>query len=202
MQRRRFLELTTLSVTAVASTATAGCTGSAGAGGDPGTTTTTTSPTTSTTKEDSGPHNTTTVLPCPQVRDVSVHVCPGDDGGPISVDRSTRKIPADGGVLSITVTNTTDQTVGLNPYAWAVHRLDDKGHWQRVDERAHIEPWEELEPGARKEWRVASDADYETDGSAIACPVDLDPGTYGWTVELKPESRDGRVAAAVGFYVE
>ena len=197
MQRRRFLELTALSSAVVTTTSLAGCTGSAGAGGGGGDG----DPTTPTT-DDSGTHPTTAVLPCPDVRDVSTRVCPGDDGGPFSVDRSTRKIPADGGVLSITVTNTSDQTVGLNPYAWAVHRLDDKGHWQRVDERAHIEPWEELEPGASKEWRVASDADYETDGSAIACPVDLDPGTYGWTVELKPERTDGRVAAAVGFYVE
>lgn len=194
MQRRRFLELTAVSASGVASTALAGCTGSAGAGGGDGSTTTTTT-------EDSGSHNTTTVLPCPDTRDVSTHVCPGDDGGPFSLDRSAREMPADEGTITVTVTNTGDDTLGLNPYAWAVHRLKDDGHWERVDERAHIEPWQELPPGESIRWRIASDADYKATGGAIGCSLDLEPGTYGWSVELNPGKNDERVAAAAGFYV-
>lgn len=195
MKRRRFLDLTAVSATSVVCTALAGCTGSAGSGGDPGTTTTSTN-------SDSDSDETTTALPCPQVRDVSLHVCPGDDGGPISVDRSDHEMPADGGTITVTVTNTSDGGIGLNPYAWAVHRLNDDGHWKRVDDdRVHIEPWQELASGESIRWRIASDADYKATGGAIGCSLDLEPGTYGWSIELKHGSKDKRVAAAAGFYV-
>lgn len=191
MKRRRFLELSALSTTALTSIALAGCTGAANSGGD----------TTTTTKEDSGPHPTTTVPGCPDVVDVSDAYCPGDDG-PIAVTRSATSMPADDGTLAITVENTSDHKIGLNPYAWGVYRLTDDGHWERVDERAHIEPWKILEPGDSLRWRVASDADYKATGGAIGCSLDLDPGHYGWAVELSPETNAERFAAGAGFFVE
>lgn len=193
MQRRRFLRLTALSTASVASSALAGCTGAgAGAGGDGNTTTT----------DDSGDHPTTTTPGCPDVMDVSDVYCPGDDG-PVAVMRSATSIPADDGTLTITVENTSGGTLGLNPYAWGVYRLTDDGHWDRVDDdRAHIEPWQLLEPGDTRSWQVASDADQKSTGDAIGCALDLDPGDYGWAVELKPESTDQRFAAGAGFFVE
>lgn len=197
MRRRRFLELSALSATGVGSTTLAGCIGASGPGAGGSDTTTnpddqTTTPTTTMSPD----------TPCPQVRDVSMHVCPGDDGGPISVDRSASEMPADGGTIAITVTNTTDSTVGLNPYAWGVHRRPDTGDWERVDDdRAYIEPWQELAPGDSLTWVVASDEDHQGGDNEITCALDLGPGTYGWTVELKREGADERVAAAAGFVV-
>lgn len=194
MKRRRFLELTALSATALTSTTLAGCTGSAGSGGGSGTTTTT---------DDSGDHPTTVVPGCPDVTAVSQVYCPGDADGPISVTRSARTMPAENGTITITVENTSDGKIGLNPYAWGVYRLTDDGHWDRVDDdRAHIEPWQILESGDTLRWRVASDADYEATGGAIGCSLDLEPGHFGWAVELKREGRNEQFAAGAGFFVE
>lgn len=193
MQRRRFLHRSAIATSTLASAFLAGCTG-AGGPGDPD----------PTPPDDGGSSPTPTDPPCPTVRDVPTHVCPGDDG-PVSVARSAPSIPADDGSLTVTVENTTSGRVGLNPYAWGIHRRTPDGDWARVDDdRAYIELWRELAPGDRVRWHVASDADSEnagTTGNAIAAALDLDPGTYAWSVTLLPDGADERVAAVAGFHV-
>jgi|GEM_PF-1820484 len=202
MKRRRFLELTALSTTAVTSTALAGCTGARNDVGGTGPTTSTNATSTTTTRADSGDHPTTSVPGCPDVLNVSEVYCPGDDG-PVSVTRSAKSMPTDGGSLTLTVENTSDGSIGLNPYAWGIYRLTNDGHWEREDDdRAHIEPWQELEPGGTLRWVVASDADQKPSGDAIPCVLDLDPGNYGWAVELKPGDSSERIGAGAGFLVE
>lgn len=196
MQRRRFLELTAVSTAAVTGTALAGCTGSAGTGGDSETTTTTT------TTDGSGSDGTSEPLPCPNVREVDRHVCLSDDIGSPAVSRTEREIPADGGVTRITIENRSDGTYGLNPYAWHSHRETSSGDWELVDDdRAYIEPWHEMEPDSGMSWRIATDADDTgSNDDEINCALDLEAGTYVWSVELQDETED-RFAVVVPFRV-
>lgn len=213
MQRRRFLELTALSATAATSTALAGCTGtgSGGTGGDSETTTTTGTTTTTmnddTTTDDTTTDDTTTddsddSLPCPNVRDVDRHVCISDDVESPAVSRTEREISADGGVTRITIENRADSAYGLNPYAWHVHRQVSSGDWELVDDdRAYIEPWVQMKPDSGITWRVATDADNTgSNDDEIQCALDLDPGTYVWSVELQDQNED-RFAVVVPFRV-
>lgn len=195
MQRRRFLELTAISTTAVTSTALAGCTSSVGTGGDSETTTTRTT-------DGSGSDGTSEPLPCPNVREVDRHVCISDDIGSPAVSRAEREIPADGGVTRITIENRSDGTYGLNPYAWHIHRETSSGDWELVDDdRAYIEPWHEMEPDSGMGWRIATDADDTgSNDDEINCALDLDAGTYVWSVELQDETED-RFAVVVPFRV-
>lgn len=204
MNRRRFLERTALSTSLAAGLGLAGCTGTGTPGGGSDTTTTTT--TTTTTKKDSGDHPTTRVLSCPNVRDTDRHVCLNDDIGSPHLVRSKRAIPADGGTLTITLENRSDESYGLNPYAWHFHRETDSG-WELVDEdRAYIEPWHQIDSGASLQWWVGSDRDafdgVEGDG-VILCAWDLEPGAHVWSVELMESGDDGdRFSVVVPFLVE
>lgn len=203
MDRRRFLELTAISATAATSIALAGCTGTAGTGGDGETTTTTTDTTTTTTvNDDSDSDDTADPLPCPAVRDVDRHVCLSDDVESLAVRRTERAIPADGGVTRVTIENRSDGTYGLNPYAWHVHRETDSGEWELVDDdRAYIEPWVQLQPDSGITWRVATDADNTgANDDEIECALDLDAGTYVWSVELHDANED-RFAVVIPFRV-
>lgn len=199
MQRRRFLELTAISATAATSIVFAGCTGSAGTGGDSETTTTMNDDTTT---DDTTTDDSDDPLPCPNVRDVDRHVCISDDIGSPAVRRTEREISADGGVTRITIENRGDGAYGLNPYEWHVHRETSSGDWELVDDdRAYIEPWVQIEPDSGITWRVATNADNTgSNDDEIECALDLDAGTYVWSVELQ-DHNENRFAVVVPFRV-
>lgn len=194
MHRRRFLELIALSTTTASSAGLAGCIASTRSAGDADTTTTT--------PADSTPGDTTEPLPCPTVRDVDRHVCLSDDIGSPALARTEREIPTDGGVTHITVENRSDGPYGLNPYAWGIHTETPSGDWERVDhDRAYIEPWVRIESDSGLVWRVATDSDDTgSNEDEFQCALDLDPGTYAWSVELHDATED-RFAVVVPFVV-
>lgn len=167
MRRRAFLGLA-----AVAAAAGAGCTASALpspglAGDDPD-------------------------VACPAVLDVDRTVCPGVDG-PLTVERSSATVAGDAWSLVVSVTNGSDATVGLNPYAWSVLRRTADG-WEQVAPEAHIEPWTELGPGSTYAWQLTPRADELADVDQRVT-VDLRAGTYAFGVPVTGAERVGAVAA-------
>jgi hypothetical protein len=195
MKRRAFLA-------GAASLATAGCLGPT-VGGDPGGTTdsgttdrTTTEQTTS--GDDATSDDHTTDDDCPAVRrEVDTTLCAGDRPGfPASFSQSAAAVSSNGD-LSFTLTNEAAGSVGLNPYAWAVHRRTEKG-WRHVAPDAVIQPWRTLGEGDAQTWRLAvgdpvtaDDTETETtterttsEGSEPvgAGPLDLSPGEYAFSV--------------------
>ena len=107
-----------------------------------------------------------------------------------------------GDLLELTLVNEDADSVGLNPYDWAVYRETDDG-WKRVERGPVIEPWVVLEAGDRVRWRVGvGDADPDTSpedvyGGSLA----LDSGRrYAFSVSV--DVAGDRVSLVAPFTVE
>jgi hypothetical protein len=184
MKRRAFLATTGL-------VATTGCLGRAVSDGD--------GPTTGDGTTTQGGNE----APCPTLRDeVDATVCTGgtNDRG-VSFGQSDDRLTA-GDLLELTLVNEDAESVGLNPYDWAVYRETDDG-WKRVERGPVIEPWVVLEAGDRVRWRVGvGDADPDTSpedvyGGSLA----LDSGRrYAFSVSV--DVAGDRVSLVAPFTVE
>ncbi|MDZ7701964.1 MAG: hypothetical protein U5J98_07780 [Halobacteriales archaeon] len=128
---------------------------------------------------------------CPALLDVERRVCPESDG-PIGVERSNRSVSGDAWSLVVTVTNGSEEPVGLNPYAWSVHRSAEDG-WRQVAPNAHIEPWTELAPDAGYAWQLTA-GDEGLDGADQRVALGLDPGRYAFAIPLRADRRIGAIA--------
>ena len=175
MKRRAFLATTGL-------VATTGCLGRAVSDGDESSlwddTTTEDDPTTRDDTATLGDHERS----CPTVHDdVNATVCAGgaSDRG-VSFGQNAERLTA-GDVLELTLINEDAESVGLNPYDWAVYRETEDG-WEPVDPGPTIEPWVVLEPGERLHWRVGvGGVTAHTDGDRVyGGSEQLDPGAYAF----------------------
>jgi hypothetical protein len=165
--------------------ATAGCLGCVGTGSDDSTTT-------------SGEGA------CPDVHGgTDATVCAGAAGSqPASFGQSTDRV-AVGETLEVTLVNNSAESVGLNPYDWAVHRETDDG-WKPVDRGAVVEPWVVLEAGDSVRWRVGvgDTADPDTSPDDVyGGALDLDSGRrYAFSVDVDLD--DDPVVFVAPFTVE
>jgi hypothetical protein len=166
MKRRAFLATTGL-------VATTGCLGRAVGGGDG-----------PTTRDDTTARDDVTTAKdeasCPTVHDsVDATVCAGaPNDRAVSFGQSTDRLTA-GEVLELTLVNEDAESVGLNPYDWAVYRETDDG-WKRVERGPVIEPWVVLEAGDRVHWRV---------GVGDAAPDTSPEDVYGGSLALDSSQR-------------
>lgn len=132
-----------------------------------------------------------TPIECPPVLDVERTVCPGQDG-PVTVDRSRRSVSGDSWSLVVTVTNRTDQPIGLTPYGWSVFRWGEDG-WRSVAADAHIDPWQTLASGERYAWQLTAGSNSLDDADQRVL-LDLGPGDYAFAVRLRKTGSLGAVA--------
>lgn len=188
MKRRSFLA-------GAAALATAGCLGRAVGDG-------TTTRDRTTTDQKTTTDATTTTGDCPEVRrEVAATVCSGGDSDyGATLSQTAQSVMADGS-LGVTLTNESAESVGLNPYAWAVHERTEKG-WRHVAPDTHIEPWTVLSQGDSQAWRVQlGDGESTESGDAVAAgPLDLDAGEHAFSVVPKVDG--DRVAFVARFTVE
>lgn len=144
---------------------------------------------------------------CPDVRrEVAATVCSGQDGGyGATIAQSAQTVPADG-ELVVTLTNEGAESVGFNPYAWAVHERTEKG-WKRVGPDVFIEPWTVLSRGDSQEWHLAlgesetsEDGTTDRENTVAAGPLDLTAGDHAFSVVAQVDGE--RVAYVAPFTVE
>lgn len=162
--------------------ALAGCTGASSAPDEATTDETTTTP-----PDFSG---------CPSLREtVEETVCtataPAD--APVVLAPSSTDVAASG-TLRFTLANGSQASLGLNPYDWALHREADRG-WERVAPDAVIQPWFTLAPGESRVWELHLGAGHSApNGTVVAGPLDLESGTYAFSVVAVGEARTAYVA--------
>jgi hypothetical protein len=79
--------------------------------------------------------------------------------------------------------NRSDDTFGLNPYAWTIHRRTEGG-WERVAPDATPEPWLGIHGGGTYRWVLAVETHPSPQGDERMDIVqDLDDGTYAFAVD-------------------
>ncbi|GGL31110.1 hypothetical protein GCM10009037_13560 [Halarchaeum grantii] len=162
----------------------AGCTGASSAPDE-----VTTDETTTTPPDFSG---------CPSLREtadetVCAATAPAD--APVVLAPSRADVAAPG-TLRFTLTNDSEASLGLNPYDWALHRETDGG-WERVAPDAVIQPWFTLAPGESRTWELQIGGGHsapQNDSTVVAGPLDLEPGTYAFSVVAVGEARTAYVA--------
>jgi hypothetical protein len=189
MKRRSFLA-------GAAALATSGCLGRAVGNG------TTTRDRTTTDRQNTTTDSTTTSGDCPEVRrEVAATVCSGEDSDYGAVLSQTAQSVAADGSLGVTLTNESAESVGLNPYAWAVHERTEKG-WRHVAPDTHIEPWTVLSQGDSQAWRVqlGDGGTTENEDAVAAGPLDLDAGEHAFSIVAQVDG--DRVAFVARFTVE
>ena len=210
--KRRGLLATGVSLAAAA---TAGCLGRTGAG-DGGGDDSTTDPSTTdhatdeagsddgdaSLDDDAGPGAPDCPARYPGDESVEAVVCAGQSGNRrVSFGQNTDRL-ARGAPLEVTLVNDGADAVGLNPYAWTVHRRVGDGDWERVDRGPVVEPWVTLSAGDRLRWRVgAGDSDVQPhpDDQVYGGSLDLDAGGYAFSVTADVD--DQRVAFVAPFAV-
>lgn len=213
--KRRSLLATGASLAVAA--ATAGCLGRTGVGDGRATDDTTTTDdekqtTAGSGSEDAGddPHFDDDAAPdvpeCPDLYDdadnVDAVVCAGEASDErLSFGQSAERV-ARGDALEATLVNDAADSVGLNPYDWAVHRRVSGGDWERVDRGPVPEPWTELSRGDRMRWRVRvgdSDVQPHPDDQVYGGNLALDAGAYAFAVTAEVGGQ--RVAFVAPFAV-
>lgn len=119
---------------------------------------------------------------CPSLQDGAATVCVGDSDAAVSFSRNTAVV-SNGDDLVATLTNEDADEVGLNPYAWTVHRRDGDG-WTQVAPDAFVEPWRTLATGESLTWRVdVGGGERTTSADAVDVgPLDLDGGEHAFSV--------------------
>lgn len=198
----------------LAAAATAGCLGRTGDGGGDNDSTTDSSTTHHATDEAGGDDGDASfdddadpgVPDCTDLYDdhesVDAVVCAGEPATRrVSFGQNTERLPR-GETLEATLVNDGADAVGLNPYAWTVHRRVGDGDWERVDRGPVIEPWVTLSSGDRMRWRVGvgdSDVQPHPDDQRYGGSLDLDAGGYVFSVTADVD--DQRVAFVAPFAV-
>lgn len=211
---RRSLLATGASLAAAA--ATAGCLGRTGAGDGGGDDSTTDSSTTDHATDEAGSDDGDAsfdddadpgVPDCADLYDdhesVAAVVCAGESASrQVSFGQNTDRL-ARGETLETTLVNDgAAAAVGLNPYAWSVHRRVGGGDWKRLERGAYVEPWVTLASGERLRWRVGVgevEVQPHADDRVYGGSLDLDAGTYAFSAIVDVDGQ--RVAFVAPFAV-
>lgn len=144
-----------------------------------------------------GPASTPTATPggpfadvaCPSFTETDRTVCwhTRPDDAPVVLEPETTAFEpvADNQTVetvAFTLRNRSEQSFGLNPYAWQLQVRADDG-WRRVAPDQWIEPWDTVAPGETWEWILAT-RQHPTPSEERVVRVfqDVDDGTYAFAV--------------------
>lgn len=129
---------------------------------------------------------------CPALLDADVTVCPGRDGGPLTVERSGETVSDDHRVFRLAVINRAEMSYRFSPFGWSVFRRTGED-WARVVTDADIESALELAPGERFAWQLST-VEAAPIGADQRIFLDLVSGRYAVAVPFRGPNR----VAAVG----
>jgi hypothetical protein len=126
---------------------------------------------------------------CPSFVDTERTICwhtrTADD--PVVLEPGATTYEPDGGTddvetIDFTLRNQSEQSFGLNPYAWQLHVLEN-GEWRKVAPDQWIEPWYTVAPGESRQWVLATEEHPTPGGDDIVHVVqDLGSRTYAFSV--------------------
>jgi hypothetical protein len=126
-------------------------------------------------------------IPCPSFADVDRTVCYHTIGGRsqgIYVEPSTELFepaPDDTAeTLDFVLYNQSENSFGLNPHAWELHKRTDDG-WSFLAPEVYIEPWYNVSSGGTYTWHLRMEPHSSSmSEDAIAIVQDLPTGTYAF----------------------
>jgi hypothetical protein len=125
-------------------------------------------------------------------------VCPQQDDGPLTVERTGGTVSSDRWSLAVIVTNRASTAYQFAPDGWTVFRRTD-GEWAPAVPAGAVDRRRvELAPGDHYAWGLTTGGPITADVDQRVT-IDLDPGRFGLVVPFRgPE----RVVAVAPFTVD